>query len=38
MHKTVLALSAGALLALFLNKTIAGFINILLTPLGASYV
>jgi hypothetical protein len=38
MHKTFLMVAAGAALALFLNKTIAGIVNSLLSPLGATYV
>jgi hypothetical protein len=37
MHKTFLALAVGAALALVLNKTIAGFLNTILTPLGLTY-
>jgi hypothetical protein len=38
MHKTFAALALGAGLALALNKTIAGLVNTLLSPLGLTYV
>jgi hypothetical protein len=38
MHRTFFALAVGAGLALALNKTIAGLLNTLLTPLGLTYV
>lgn len=37
MHKTFFIMAAGAGLALALNKTIAGFINTVLSPLGLTY-
>lgn len=38
MHRTFLALAVGAGLALALNKTIAGLVNTILSPLGLTYV
>lgn len=38
MHKTYVAVALGATLALVLNKTIAGFLNSVLSPLGLTYV
>lgn len=37
MHKTVLGLALGATIALVLNKTIAGILNTVLSPLGLTY-
>lgn len=37
-HKTFMALALGAGLALAFNKTIAGILNTLLSPLGLTYV
>jgi len=37
MHKTYIAVALGATLALVLNKTIAGFLNTVLSPLGLTY-
>lgn len=37
MHRTFLALSVGAALALVLNKTIASLLNTVLSPLGLQY-
>lgn len=37
MHMTFLALSVGGALALVANKTIAGLLNTVLTPLGLTY-
>ena len=37
MHRTILALGVGAALALLLNKTIAGFINPILSFIGVTY-
>lgn len=37
MHRTFFALAVGAALALVLNKTIAGFLNTVLAPLGLTY-
>lgn len=38
MHRTFFALALGAGLALALNKTIAGILNTILSPLGLTYV
>jgi hypothetical protein len=37
MHKTFLAVALGATLALVFNKTIAGLVNTVLSPLGLTY-
>jgi hypothetical protein len=37
MHKTFMAIALGATLALVLNKTIAGILNTVLSPLGLTY-
>lgn len=37
MHKTFFAIALGAAAALVLNKTIAGILNSILTPLGLTY-
>lgn len=37
MHKTFFAIALGATAALVLNKTIAGILNSILTPLGLTY-
>ena len=36
-HRTFFALATGAGIALILNKTIAGLLNTILTPLGLTY-
>jgi hypothetical protein len=36
-HKTFLFVALGATAALVLNKTIAGFLNTVLAPLGLTY-
>ena len=37
-HKTFFALALGAGIALAFNKTIAGLVNTILSPLGLTYV
>jgi hypothetical protein len=37
MHKTLFALALGAGVALIFNKTIAGILNTVLSPLGLTY-
>jgi len=37
MHKTFFAIAVGAGLALVFNKTIAGILNTVLSPLGLTY-
>jgi hypothetical protein len=37
MHKTFWAVAVGATLALVFNKTIAGLVNTVLSPLGLTY-
>lgn len=37
MHKTFAAVALGATVALVFNKTIAGIINTILSPLGLTY-
>lgn len=37
MHKTFIAMAVGAAAALVLNKTIAGILNTVLSPLGLTY-
>lgn len=36
-HRTFFALSVGAGIALIMNKTVAGLLNAILTPLGLTY-
>jgi hypothetical protein len=37
MHRTFMAIAVGATLALVFNKTIAGLLNTVLSPLGLTY-
>ena len=37
MHKTFMFIALGAALALVANKTVAGILNTVLTPLGLTY-
>ena len=37
MHQTFLAIALGATLALVFNKTLAGILNTVLSPLGLTY-